>query len=279
MITAPVNKIIPYSVVDGPGSRAAVFFQSCNIHCAYCHNPETQNLCCGCGKCVARCPAQALTMKGTAVHWKRDACTGCDTCISVCPHHASPKVTEMTPAQVWKTVAQSIPFIRGITVSGGECSLYPEFLTELFRHAKAAGLSCLMDSNGMVDLESYPELMAVCDGVMLDVKSWEEAVYTELTGASNHTVKKNLVYLAERKLLEELRIVSIPQAVDAEAVIAGIARTLRPEQVADLRLKLIRFRPFGVRGELRQAPQTSMEYMQTLESLARSHGFRNIVIV
>ena len=49
---APVNKIIPVSVVDGPGNRTAVFLQGCNISCAYCHNPETQNLCTGCGVCV-----------------------------------------------------------------------------------------------------------------------------------------------------------------------------------------------------------------------------------
>ena len=40
---APVNKIIPVSVVDGPGNRTAVFLQGCNISCAYCHNPETQS--------------------------------------------------------------------------------------------------------------------------------------------------------------------------------------------------------------------------------------------
>ena len=40
MITAPVNKIIPFSSVDGPGNRTAVFFQGCNWDCCYCHNPE-----------------------------------------------------------------------------------------------------------------------------------------------------------------------------------------------------------------------------------------------
>ena len=39
MISAPVNKILPYSVVDGPGNRTAVFLQGCNINCRYCHNP------------------------------------------------------------------------------------------------------------------------------------------------------------------------------------------------------------------------------------------------
>ena len=46
---APINKIIPLSVVDGPGCRTSVFVQGCNIACAYCHNPETQQLCRACG--------------------------------------------------------------------------------------------------------------------------------------------------------------------------------------------------------------------------------------
>ena len=66
---APVNKIIPFSLVDGPGSRCSVFLQGCNIACAYCHNPETQNLCRDCGVCVEQCPAGALYREGKHVRW------------------------------------------------------------------------------------------------------------------------------------------------------------------------------------------------------------------
>ena len=36
-----INKIIPFSNVDGPGNRLSIFFQGCNYDCIYCHNPET----------------------------------------------------------------------------------------------------------------------------------------------------------------------------------------------------------------------------------------------
>lgn len=278
MIQAPVNRILPYSVVDGPGNRVSVFLQKCNIHCAYCHNPETQQLCRGCGICVDGCPEKALSKTGDTVRWDSDRCCGCDRCIQICPHHASPKVRMMTPQAVWEKVQESIPFIRGITVSGGECSLYPEFLTELFSLAHARGLSCLMDSNGTVDLSRYPELMRCCDGVMLDVKSWDPEVYRKLTGGENDIVKRNLAYLSQIGKLEELRIVSLPEVVDAPAVIQGIAQTLGQERAGVL-LKLIRFRPFGVKGPLRQMPQTSMTYMQTLERLAKDAGFQRVMII
>ena len=32
------------SIVDGSGIRTVVWFQGCNHHCKFCHNPETWNL-------------------------------------------------------------------------------------------------------------------------------------------------------------------------------------------------------------------------------------------
>ena len=47
-----VNKIIPCSFVDGPGSRFVVFLQGCNMHCATCHNPQTRGHCKSCGSFI-----------------------------------------------------------------------------------------------------------------------------------------------------------------------------------------------------------------------------------
>ena len=127
---AVINRIIPFSSVDGPGNRTAIFLQGCNINCKYCHNPETRKM-----------------------------CVQCDTCIHVCPNYSSPRTCEMTPEEVYAKVKKQIPFIRGISVSGGECMLHPDFLTELFRLAKQDGLGTLIDSNGNISFEDYPELM------------------------------------------------------------------------------------------------------------------------
>lgn len=279
MITAPVNKILPTSLVDGPGNRVSIFLQGCNIRCAYCHNPETQRMCIHCGICVPGCPTGALEKRDGRVEWDPSKCIDCDQCIKVCPHFASPKIREMTPEQVHQKVMESVPFIRGITVSGGECTQHPQFLLELFRLVKAEGLTCLIDSNGMVDLMDYPELVEVSDGVMLDVKSWDNEVYTALTGFGNLTVKKNLAYLASLNKLEEIRVVCLPGEVDAEAAIAGIAETIGPELLCTVPLRIITFRPYGVRGRLEQTPPPSTDYMQGLVQYARSLGFEQVLLV
>lgn len=298
---AVINKIIPLSVVDGPGCRTSVFVQGCNIACAYCHNPETQQLCSGCGLCVSQCPAGALSIQENGgetpkenehdrVIWDESLCVQCDTCIRVCPSHASPKVRRMSAEDVWKEIEKNMPFIQGITVSGGECTLYPEFLTELFRRAGKAGLTCFLDSNGCVDLSQYPRLMQVTDQVMLDVKAWDHDVFGRLTGGDVSIVKKNLKYLAEHGKLFEVRLVcldseregekrqeGVPE-VDMEAVIAGVSREATP-YLKEFRLKLITFRQYGVTGSLKDAKSPSRERMEELKRLAVRYGFQDIQVV
>lgn len=276
MYRVPVNKIIDLSTVDGPGLRTSIFVQKCNIHCLYCHNPETQRMCIHCGRCVKSCPSGALAIQDGKVVWNRMKCISCDTCIAVCQNHASPKIEYLTAEEVYSRIQKNVGFIRGITTSGGECSLYPEFLTELFRLAKKDGLTCLMDSNGMVDYSEYPELMDVTDGVMLDIKSWKEDVYTKLVGYSNAMVKKNLKYLDDVAKIEELRIVYVPGYVDAKDCLLGIHDTLAPEHIKKTRIKLISFRKNGVRGELANHPSPSKEEMDELQAYAESLGFENI---
>ena len=310
---AVINKIIPLSVVDGPGCRTSVFVQGCNIACAYCHNPETQQLCSGCGLCVSQCPAGALSIqvnggdepeggearnggavskenKQDRVIWDESLCVQCDTCIRVCPSHASPKVRRMNAEDVWKEIEKNMPFIQGITVSGGECTLYPEFLTELFRRAGKAGLTCYLDSNGCVDLSQYPQLMQVTDQVMLDVKAWDHGVFRRLTGGDVSIVKKNLKYLAEHGKLFEVRLVCLDSEhegenrqervpeVDMEAVIAGVSREAAP-YLKEFRLKLITFRQYGVTGSLKAAKSPSRERMEALKNLAVRYGFQDIQVV
>jgi pyruvate formate lyase activating enzyme len=274
MASAPVGKIIPFSVVDGPGSRTSVFLQGCNIHCVYCHNPETQQLCNDCQTCVTGCPVQALSVRDNRVVWDDQKCISCDSCLMICPHHASPRVLELDAREVWRRIQKNIPFIRGITVSGGECMLYPDFLLELFTLVKDVGLTALIDSNGTVDFRLFPRLTRICDGVMLDVKSWDPQLFRALTGTDNDIVKENLRYLAAENRLTEIRIVCLDGWVDAEAVIRGVARTLGGKTESQ-NLRLIRFRHFGVRGVLKNTPSPSQSRMLELQQLAKKCGFRN----
>ena len=88
-VTAPVNKIIPFSSVDGPGNRTAIFLQGCNINCRYCHNPETRAVCISCGTCDIECPKHAIIISSKGkFSIDKEKCVGCGICLSVCPMDA-----------------------------------------------------------------------------------------------------------------------------------------------------------------------------------------------
>jgi pyruvate formate lyase activating enzyme len=243
---AIINKIIDFSNVDGPSNRTAIFFQGCNFRCWYCHNPETINVCCDCGICVPTCPSGALTLTNGKVNYQVDRCIDCDTCLKVCPYSSSPKVQVMTVEDMMQVIEKNQPFIDGITVSGGECMLYPQLLTELFMRCRPLGLTCLIDSNGSIDFSLYPLLMEVCDGVMLDVKAVDEQFHHQLTGQSNHMVLKNLDYLLSINKLQEVRTVMLNhQSEQNEKTLRFVINKLANRAV----YRINRYRPFGVSHE------------------------------
>ena len=278
---AVVNKIIHTSVVDGPGNRAAIFLQGCNYTCGYCHNPETINMCIHCKACVDVCPAGALTISNEKVVWNEVLCCECDACIGACPNMSTPKTVEYSAENVMEILKKDIPFIRGVTVSGGECSLHRDFLVELFKLVKAKNKSTLMDSNGSYDYTADEELMAVCDGVMLDVKAWDDAEHIKLTGRSSNPVIENAVKLAKAGKLEEIRTVVVPGYLNNRETVDKITKLLAPLQgEKPIRYRISAYRPFGVREPYNsQMYSPTRSELEELADIARQNGIFDIVII
>ena len=276
----PVNKIIPFSAVDGPGNRTAVFVQGCNFNCRYCHNPETRNLCRSCGECVEKCPKQALYIENGKVLFHPELCCACDTCIKTCQFGASPRIRYMNAPEVCQEIRKQVPFIRGITVSGGECTLYPEFLQELFTLCKRDGLGTLADSNGTLDFSGYPELLAQTDGIMLDIKAWSANDHRTVTDQPNDLVIRNMKYLAERGKLYEVRTVVVPGLFDCEETVCQVAAlAARYLDKGDIRYKIIKYRPMGVRTEYACYPVPDQQLMEHLAEKARECGMKTVLVV
>lgn len=126
------------SFVDGPGIRTTVFFKGCNLKCAWCHNPESQDLkpqmmfykdkCKNCGKCKEICQSY-------------DNCVLCGKCTFYCPVDAR-KICgkEYTVDEVFAEIIKDKSYYDnsggGVTFSGGECMLQIDFLKEILKNAK-----------------------------------------------------------------------------------------------------------------------------------------------
>ena len=238
---ARVNKIIPFSSVDGPGNRTAIFLQGCNINCLYCHNPETRD------------------------------------------KYGNPEittVTEMSADEVLEKVKKQIPFVRGITVSGGECMLQYDFLTELFTKAKKLGLSTMIDTNGTIDFAGKQDLLDVTDGVLLDIKAYDSDIHRKITGTGNETVIANARLLATIGRLEEIRCVICPSLYDGKHSVRAIGEMMRDLYKPDsFHFKLISYRPMGVRAEYARMLTPGTDYMNELAGILSELGYEKTIVV
>ena len=121
--------------------------------------------------------------------------------------------------------------------------------------------------------------MAVTDAVMLDVKAWNKSWHEKLTGISNDNVLRNLKWLQENNKLYEVRTVCMPNMhEDNLSTALGVVSNLDP----NIRYKLIKYRPFGVREEGLQKlgnTITTDEEIQLLKVACEEHGAKNIIIV
>ncbi len=274
-----VNKIIPFSSVDGPGNRTVIFLQGCNFDCLYCHNPETINICNNCGNCLAVCPKGALTInERDQVSWQEELCIACDKCLEACLRDSSPRVKIMGLEEIIRKVRKLKPFISGITVSGGEATLQTDFLTDLFREVKKLGLSNFLDTNGSVLLEDKPLLLENLDMAMIDFKSFKSAEHRRLTGLDNINVMKNVKFMAKVDKLYEVRTVIVPNLLDNYFNVDQISKLLAGLD-SKIRYKLIKYRAMGVRKEKLESISPEQEYMLELVSIAEKNGCQNVVLV
>jgi len=170
------------------------------------------------------------------------------------------------------------PFLSGVTVSGGECTLQKDFLIELGTEVRKLGLTFFIDTNGSTDFELEPELTDAFDMAMLDVKSFDPEEHQMLVNHSNEVVLKNLSYLARIGKLYEVRTVIVPEVLDNQRNVDKISKLL-VALAPTVRYKLIKYRPIGIRKDLINSYTPSDETMAQLQQIAEANGCCHVVTI
>ena len=240
--------IVRSSLVDGPGVRTTVFFKGCNLRCRWCHNPEGQDpraqvaffadKCVFCGVCERICTATG-------------ACELCGKCVESCVANAR-KIygKEMSPAQITAIVQRDKIFYDatggGVTFSGGECMLYPDFLAECASMCKKAGISVAIDTAGCVPFSSFEKVLPYADLFLYDIKCVTPETHREFTGADNALILENFEKLLS--LGKEI-IVRVPEI---EGFNSGAERDRITRYLSDKNVKT-EFLPYHEMGISKKA--------------------------
>jgi pyruvate formate lyase activating enzyme len=276
---ATVSKILTYSIVDGPGNRLVIFLQGCNFVCAACHNPHTIGACDHCGECIPACHVDALSLVDGRIAYDPTACDHCDECLDVCPISANPMVREYSVAEILELAREHRPFLTGVTVSGGEPTKQLDFVIELFRAIKSdeelAELSCFIDSNGHLDASGWENVLPVTDGVMLDIKGFDNPTHQSLTGMQNVKSLESARLLKTAEKLYELRFLLVPGKTDSDAELESLIRFAQ-ELGADTRVRLNAFQHHGVKGEALGWEKMSEAGVDKVAERLRAAGIDNV---
>lgn len=250
-INGVIFNIQKFSLHDGPGIRSIVFFKGCPMSCLWCSNPESQkvspqimfnkNLCIKCGKCSLQCDNSAINMN-SQYRIDEEKCKVCGKCVESCPTGAL--VIEGKSCSVDDIIGElkkdSVHYRRsngGITLSGGEALLQPDFAAELLKKCKAYGWHTAIETAMHVNSEAITKVIPYIDLVMVDIKSVDSRIHKKFTGVGNELILKN-IKLAD-KIAENI-IVRIPVIEgfnsDNKSIkdIAEFAKTLKKVKRIDL---------------------------------------------
>ena len=206
MQKALLFNIQKFCLHDGYGIRTTLFFKGCNLRCGWCSNPESQS-----------------TQTDEAGRY-------------------------YTLEEIMETVLKDKPFYDksggGVTLSGGEPLLQPEFVCTLCDTLHAIGVTVGLETAANVPEAIFAEVLSKCDFAYIDLKHWNDAKHRQGTGVGNQLILLNIRHaLASGKPIM-LRIPVIPGYNDSIEDAQAFASLL-----GDLGAKNVQLLPFHQLGE------------------------------
>ncbi|HHV02935.1 MAG: glycyl-radical enzyme activating protein [Bacteroidales bacterium] len=204
-----------YAIHDGPGIRLNIFFKGCPLSCMWCHNPEGQDpqpelmfdksRCLGCGACEDRslpenCPSGALQICGQF----------------------------MDTSQVMKIIHRERLFFDrsggGVTFTGGEPLMQPDFLVGLLRSCRESDISSALDTSLYAPEQIVKQIIPLTSLFLTDIKLMDPVKHRYYTGVDNTLILNNMLHVARSGVPFALRIPLVHGVNDSGTEIDSLVR-------------------------------------------------------
>ncbi len=223
-----LSHIQNYCTKDGPGIRTTVFMIGCQLRCVWCANPEGMyphkklfyhaHLCKKCHHCCKQFPGM-ISIQNEQLIFNQKTIQDYEAVSNACVHGAlevkgqfksvDQCVEELIKDKVFYTMSNG-----GVTFSGGEPFLQPEFLYECIVQLKKQDIHVAIETAGHIDLRNYANIVELVDLFLYDIKAYDDLVHKKCCQVSNRVILDNLSYLKNMKKMVQARLIIVPNYND-----------------------------------------------------------------
>lgn len=251
-----------YAVHDGPGIRVTVFMKGCPLSCWWCHNPEGIST-------DAEKVLQDERVGDMEFLVEKD----------VGQYYSPDQVLQILDKQrIFLTESQG-----GITFSGGEPLLQPDFLLETLMICREAGYHTAVDTSGYVDQLHLVSIIPYTDLFLFDLKHLDPHKHLLYTGVSNELILKNLDMILESGKDIFIRFPVLPGINDdtehlemlrSYLVKPGAGNLLRLNLLPYHRIGASKYKKFNIPFRMNGVTPPSPERMKELKEYFEETGIK-----
>lgn len=241
-----------FAIHDGPGIRSTVFLKGCPLKCWWCHNPEGQAL-------------QPEEMQGRSTVGR-----------------------EVTVKEVIEEVEKDEVFYNqsdgGVTFSGGEPLMQPEFLKQLLVECRKRGIHTVLDTSGYAPTQIFTSFIKLVDLFFYDLKIIDDTQHLFYTGVSNKLILDNLTELNKANKKTNIRFLVIPGITDTEEnvkAMTGLISSLNSVEEVNLltyhKLAGEKYRKLGKKYRMGNVNTISLEGLEKVKKTFEQHGYKTTI--
>lgn len=183
--------------------------------------------------------------------------------------------TEVTPDEIFRKIKRLKNYFGadgGVTVSGGEPLMQPEFVKELFSLCKTDGITTAIDTSGCVLNDKIKEVLKLTNTVLLDYKYVTDELYKSKVGTEKSKVDEFLSYLNSQNVDTWIRQVIIKDLNNNENSVK-VLKELKQKYPCIKKTELLPFKKLciekyeklGIPFPLAETPETSKAEIEELE--------------